>query len=70
MAERETPREDPLGSGRFPWGPPPLSLPRKSSENLEKVPRIWEGEGSWRSEIPNPINNDYWYYFLIASPEE
>ncbi len=39
---------------------PPLSLPRKSSENLEKVPRIWEGEGYWRSEILNPINNDYW----------
>ena len=37
-------REDPLGT-------PPLSLPRKSSENLEKVPRIWEGEGYWRSEI-------------------
>ncbi len=32
-------REDPLGT------PPSLSLPRKSSENLEKVPRIWEGEG-------------------------
>ncbi len=40
------------------WGA--LSLPRKSSENLEKVPRIWEGEGSRRSEILNPINNDYW----------
>ncbi len=37
-----------------------LSLPRQSSENLEKVPRIREGEGSWRSEIMNPINNDYW----------
>ena len=60
MAERETPWEDPLGSGRIPQGPPPLSLPRKSSENLEEVPRIWEGEGSWRSEILNPINNDYW----------
>ncbi len=60
MAERERPqggsprvREDPLGT-------PPLSLPRKSPENLEKVPRIWEGEGSRRSEILNPINNDYW----------
>ncbi len=26
----------------------------------EEVPRIWEGEGSRRSEILNPINNDYW----------
>ena len=33
---------------------------KKVSENLEKVPRIWEGEGSWRSEILNPVNNDYW----------
>ncbi len=32
-------REDPLGT-------PPLSLPRKSSENLEEVPRIWEVEGT------------------------
>ncbi len=47
------PREDPLGS------PPSLSA-RKVSENLEKVPRILEGEGSRRSEIMNPINNDYW----------
>ena len=32
-------REDPLGT-------PPLSLSaKKVSENLEKVPRIWEGEG-------------------------
>ncbi len=45
-------REDPLGT------PPPLSLPRKSSENLEEVPRIWEGEGYWRSEILNPTNNE------------
>jgi|ETNmetMinimDraft_15_1059895.scaffolds.fasta_scaffold05645_7 hypothetical protein len=44
-------REDPLGT-------PPLSLPRKSSENLEKIPRIWEGEGYWRSKIMNPINNE------------
>ena len=27
--------------------------------NREKVPRIWEGEGSRRSEIMNAINNDY-----------
>ncbi len=40
--ERERdPREDPLGSGRIPWGPPPLSLcreslrePREGPENL------------------------------------
>ena len=53
MAERETPREDPLGT------PPSLSA-KKVSENLEKVPRIWEGEGSRRSEIMNASNNDYW----------
>jgi hypothetical protein len=42
LAERERdPREDPLGSGRIPWGPPPLSLcreclrePREGPENL------------------------------------
>ncbi len=28
------------------------------------VPRIWEGEGSWRSEILNPVNNDYWVRVL------
>ena len=53
MAERETPREDPLGT------PPSLSA-KKVSENIEEVPRIWEGEGYRRSEILNPINNDYW----------
>ncbi len=31
---------DPRGSSLGP-----LSLPRESSENLEKVPRIWEVEG-------------------------
>ncbi len=32
--------------GDPPWGLSlSLSLPRKSSENLEEVPRIWEGEG-------------------------
>jgi|ETNmetMinimDraft_26_1059896.scaffolds.fasta_scaffold13246_2 hypothetical protein len=39
----------PRGSSRTlgdpPWGLS-LSLPRKSSENLEKVPRIWEVEGT------------------------
>ncbi len=59
MAEREgggslgilpDPRGSSLGS---------LSLPTRSSENLEKVPRIWEGEGSRRSEIPNASNNDH-----------
>ena len=54
------PREDPLGSGRIPRDPP-LSLCRGSPpENLEEVPRIWEAEGSRRSEIMNASNNDYW----------
>ena len=44
---------------------PPFSLPRKSSENLEEVPRIWEGAGSRKSEILNPINNDYWVGKLV-----
>ncbi len=43
-------------------------LPRKSSENLEEVPRIWEGEGYWRSEILNPVNNDYCVRRLDAVP--
>ncbi len=47
-------REDPLGT------PPPSLSAKKVSENLEEVSRIWEGEGYWRSEILNPINNDYW----------
>ena len=62
MAERERerdPREDPLESGRIPWGPS-VSLPSQSSENLE-VPRIWEVEGPG-SKIMNPINNDYWVH--------
>jgi len=53
--EREREGGVPRGSSRTlgdpPWGS--LSLPRKSSENLEEVPRIWEVEGSWRSEILN-----------------
>ena len=44
-----------------------LSLPGQSSENLEEVPRIWEGEGSRRSEILNPINNDYWVCLLAPT---
>ncbi len=44
----------------------------KSSENLEKVPRFWEGEGCWRSEITNASNNDYWtrycYQLFFFSP--
>ncbi len=36
------------------------------AENLEKVPRIWEGEGSRRSEILNPINTDYWPAALVV----
>ena len=39
----------------------------ESSENLEEVPRIWEGEGSWRSEILNPSNNDHWVLGTRAS---
>ena len=51
----------PRGSSRTlgdpPWG---LSLCQGSpTENLEEVPRIWEGEGYWRSEIMNASNNDY-----------
>ena len=67
LAEREPQggsprvREDPLGT------PPPLSLPRKSSENLEEVPRIREGEGPRRSEILNPVNNDYWVLIHTAA---
>ncbi len=49
LAEREggVPRGSSRTLGDPPWGS--LSLPGKSSENLEVVPRIWEGEGSWRS---------------------
>ncbi len=52
----------PRGSSRTlgdpPWG---LSLCQGSPpENLGEVPRIWEGEGSRRSEIRRPSNNDYW----------
>ena len=28
--------------------------------STNSLARIWEGEGYWRSEILNPINNDYW----------
>ncbi len=44
MAEREPYREDPLGSGEDPLGTPPSLSAKKVSENLEKVPRIWEVE--------------------------
>ena len=66
LAEREggVPRGSSRTLGDPPWG---LSLPRRSSENLEEVPRIWEGEGHWRSEILNPVKNDH---FFILSPEE
>ena len=67
MWQRESPqggsprvREDPLGT------PPSLSA-KKVSENLEKVPRIWEGEGYWRSEIMNASNNDYWVALAVTS---
>ncbi len=45
------------------------SLLRKSSENLEKAPRIREGEEHWRSEILNPIDNDYWVCIARAELE-
>ncbi len=45
------PREDPHRVREDPLGTPQLSLPRKSSENLEEVPRIWEGEGPRRSKM-------------------
>ena len=62
--EREgVPRGSSRTLGDPPWGS--LSLPRKSSENLEEVPRIREGEGSRRSEIMNPSNNDYWVLVLL-----
>ena len=61
MAEREggVPRGSSRTLGDPPWG---LSLSAEEGppENLEEVPRIWEGEGHWRSEILNPVNNDYW----------
>ncbi len=52
----------PGGSSRTLGDPPlGLSLCRGSPpENLEEVPRIWEGEGYRRSEIMNASNNDYW----------
>ncbi len=69
LAEREG--GGPRGSSRTLGDPPlglSLSLPRKSPENLEEVPRIWEGEGSRRSEILNPINNDYWVELFQLKP--
>ena len=45
-------------SQRFSW--PSTENRQEVHENLEKVPRIWEGEGARRSEILNPINNDDW----------
>ena len=72
MAERER-GVVPRGSSRT-LGDPPLGLslcqespPRTSrrsresgKEKVPEVPRIWEGEGSRRSEIMNASNNDYW----------
>ena len=52
------PRGSSRNLGDPPWGS--LSAEESPPEDLEKVPRIWEGEGSRRSEILNPINNDYW----------
>ncbi len=59
-----------MGPGGSPRDPPPLSLPRKSSENLEKAPRIWDGEGYWRSEMLNPINNDYWVLICCSDYQQ
>ena len=64
--EGGVPRGSSRALGDPPWGS--LSLPRKSSENLERVPRIWEGKGSRRSEILNSINNDYWVGILTLFP--
>ncbi len=59
--DREREGGVPRGSSRtLGIRPGALSLPRRSSENLDEVPRIWEGEGSGRSEILNASNNDYW----------
>ena len=57
------------GEPTGPWGilPDPrgsslgsLSLPRQASENLEEVPRIWEGEGYRRSEMMDASDDDHW----------
>ncbi len=39
---------------------------RRSSENLEEVPRIWEGESPGGPKIMNPSNNDYWVITLLS----
>ena len=52
-------------SQRFSW--PSTENRQEVHENLEKVPRIWEGEGARRSEILNPINNDYWVSKCMSS---
>ncbi len=41
---------------RLSWAGPFSTF---STFYLEEVPRIWEGEGHRRSEITNPVNNDY-----------
>ena len=44
----------------------PENLGRRRSRRFrEEIPRIREGEGSRRSEIMNPVNNDYWVVFAI-----
>ncbi len=37
-----------------------VNLRGSPPENLEEVPRTWEGEGHWRSEILNASDIDYW----------
>ncbi len=69
--QRETggvPRGSSRTLGDPPWG---LSLCQGSPpENLEEVRRIWEREGSRRSEILNPVNNDLHNSALIRPLEE
>ncbi len=60
LAEREggVPRGSSRTLGDPPWG---LSLSAKTVfENLEKVPTESGSRRSWRSEILNASNNDYW----------
>ncbi len=38
----------------------PVGCSERAGSCTFLVPRIWEGEGSWRSEIMNASTNDYW----------
>ena len=40
----------------------------QTSTYLEEVPRIWEGEGYWRSKILNPVDNDHWVCLARSRP--